>query len=774
MSAPAQPDPVRRNTPKGTKLARKLSALSPPLAQATSTQMLTPQSAAVSAFPTDTRECFSDGDMDTALNTPSVTADQLHHRRQPRVSRPPPFAAAAEAESDPGSIDASPRRRRPSRLKLASAEAAPIAPANAIEQPVRAGSEDAQLAGDRKRRGSLWRAKLSFTNMRRPETRRQRHQSFDSNAVDIAAHPRLFSESPLVSLPTAAPATAHPRSSATSGQLLADALLEAGIDIAGPHSAAPGSTAFSGFDAADDASGLGAIDRDFLLTIQRNSALEARRQRRRETRRSTMSFLASPDVQRVAPAFVPAVPAHSHVSNKHANPISTDTACSESHAGEQGSTPTQDFRQPASQLDSARSAAGFRTAVPPPAATGDCSSPAAAGAARSPKKQRPTSLDSLTFSDAQALGSSRSARSSVDELLPNASASPQRVALSELGQAALKNSISQAAQASSSSAPSPSRLPLLATRPGAAHKPPLLNVASPLLAASVGSDSSVPPVPPLPVHITSQVHKQQSRELPRLINLGRPGTARPHDSPRMDADNRKYRGSTSAVPSALHQTNKAPSSLNMALLMSASTGPAADSGQIANDWDAQTNRLQRYHMAPTSAGVDSGTGTSGTSKLGLPETSPMVVPELAHDYSLAHSGFARKFSHPEAQMQSSLASPPVSSPDVLSKSATNLHVRMSIDSRAAPKDGSTSISHSKNGLGRLFLPSPPGRKMSPVSFGDATQPTSPTVSSLVGDPSARRKIRDQLASSKAFDRLLEEDDEFTMAISLTPTVAGSK
>ncbi|KAJ2764209.1 hypothetical protein IWQ57_005254, partial [Coemansia nantahalensis] len=143
------------------------------------------------------------------------------------------------------------------------------------------------------RRGSLWRAKLSFTNTRRPESRQHRHQSFDSNAVDIAAHPRMFPESPLVSLPTAAPATAHPR---TSNQRLADTLLEAGVDIAAPHSAAPATSAHQhGLVAGspDDVGGLAAIDRDFLLTIQRNSALEARRQRRRETRRSTLSYLAA-------------------------------------------------------------------------------------------------------------------------------------------------------------------------------------------------------------------------------------------------------------------------------------------------------------------------------------------------------------------------------------------------------------------------------------------------------------------------------------------------
>ncbi|KAJ1933530.1 hypothetical protein FBU59_005997 [Linderina macrospora] len=48
------------------------------------------------------------------------------------------------------------------------------------------------------------------------------------------------------------------------------------------------------------------------------------------------------------------------------------------------------------------------------------------------------------------------------------------------------------------------------------------------------------------------------------------------------------------------------------------------------------------------------------------------------------------------------------------------------------------------------------------------------VATLVDDPLARRKIRDQLASSRAFDRLLEEDEGFTMAISLTPSNVGMK
>ncbi|KAJ2749426.1 hypothetical protein IWQ56_007232, partial [Coemansia nantahalensis] len=223
------PAPAGRSARGGTKLARRLSAVSPPPARAASPLSLTPMTGAAAAFSGAASDCFSDSDVPMARVSDSAQS----------VAREPPGEASRSHT----------------------------------------------------RRGSLWRAKLSFTNTRRPESRQHRHQSFDSNAVDIAAHPRMFPESPLVSLPTAAPATAHPR---TSNQRLADTLLEAGVDIAAPHSAAPATSAHQhGLVAGspDDVGGLAAIDRDFLLTIQRNSALEARRQRRRETRRSTLSYL---------------------------------------------------------------------------------------------------------------------------------------------------------------------------------------------------------------------------------------------------------------------------------------------------------------------------------------------------------------------------------------------------------------------------------------------------------------------------------------------------
>ncbi|KAJ2751115.1 hypothetical protein IWQ56_006930, partial [Coemansia nantahalensis] len=133
---------------------------------------------------------------------------------------------------------------------------------------------------------------------------------------------------------------------------------------------------------------------------------------------------------------------------------------------------------------------------------------------------------------------------------------------------------------------------------------------------------------------------------------------------------------------------------------------------------------------------------------------------------------------------------PMPSPGLFSKSAASLGARISFDNgRFKARDSGTSatLPH-RHGFSRLFSPSPPNRKshqpkrpqkldldQPPALAEDPSAPlppTSPAVASLVGDPSARRKIRDQLASSMAFDRLLEEDDEFVMAISLTPIVAG--
>ncbi|KAJ2801305.1 hypothetical protein H4R21_002838, partial [Coemansia helicoidea] len=393
------------------------------------------------------------------------------------------------------------------------------------------------------RRGSLWRAKLSFTNTRRPESRQHRHQSFDSNAVDIAAHPRMFPESPLVSLPTAAPATAHPR---TSNQRLADTLLEAGVDIAAPHSAAPATSAHQhGLVAGspDDVGGLAAIDRDFLLTIQRNSALEARRQRRRETRRSTLSYLAA--------TTGGTAPQEWDVLGLQHCPGSD--AQGDDGAGDEGSTHRDNHAAgcPSGIGHQFMRASACGTAVrPAPAApdtTGDGPGPSCAAATASPpRKPRPTSVDYAEGACTHAAGSSGSARSSRDGARPRAAGSPHKLAPSEIGQAVAKETVAQAALAST------------------------MTAARPALDA-------VPPVPPLPNHIAAYSPRQTAYTASSPPE--RPATARARGSQRQVVDSRRHRGSTSAVPLAPHL----PPPLD----------PASSSEQPLGNLGAQ---LQEYRM----------------------------------------------------------------------------------------------------------------------------------------------------------------------------------
>ncbi|PIA14725.1 hypothetical protein COEREDRAFT_98745 [Coemansia reversa NRRL 1564] len=601
-SAPA-PAPGDYAVSRSTKLTRKLSTLSPAPGQ--------------SAAPGNLSEGVGDS--------------RLIVQTQPHT---------------PSSRDET-RRRRPSMLRLNTS--APT---------------DEEKASRHKRRGSLWRAKLGFTNVRRPETRRQRHQSFDSNAIDIAAHPRIFAESPLVSLPVAAPASTLARS---SSQLLADSHLGTT-----PHSAV-------------SATGLATIDREFLLTIQRNSALEARRQRRRETRRSTLSFLS---------------------------PTAADTDCQ-----------TADSALRAHQLGD----------VPE-----GCSSAA------------PLSNPPLALSEPHPTCSSISARSSTDGV-----PSPLKLVLSELEEATVKESVARAALASSTSGASLS--------PVTPPAPALCSLPS--SAWPDDDNCAVPPVPPLPHHLANYAHAP------------RPETARGPELPRIVPDPRRVRASASIYPAAVHLDDRPPAtSLARTLLSTPPTLDLAASQRVDHDWDADTTQLQRYSLGPVSVNPASAVDLRGPFQHFTDEGA-----------APAQSVFVRKFSHPEAQLQHTSGAPhsPVHTPDVLSKSATNLNLRASVDN---------SVSVPKHGLGRLFSSSPSSRKTqqpprlptlsanvllspSPPSSSpppsSQQQPLSPAVSSLVGDPNARRRIRDQLASSRAFDRLLSEDDEFTMAISLTPIVAGT-
>ncbi|KAJ2794343.1 hypothetical protein H4R20_006261, partial [Coemansia guatemalensis] len=420
----------------------------------------------------------------------------------------------------------------------------------------------------------------------------------------------------------------------------------------------------------------------------RNSALEARRQRRRETRRSTLSFLP--------PAFA-------------------DTG----HQTAGGVLHASDLNDKSE----------------------GCSS------ATSPSKP------SLAPSEPQPASSSKSARSSTDCSLP-----APKLVLSELAQATVKESIARAALASSASdAPtSPAAPPASASR------------SLPVSARPEVSERMVPPVPPLPHHLATHSH------------ISRPETARGRESPRVAPDPRRVRASASIYPATVRLGDRPPATSLVRTLLS--TPPAlelAASSNADHDWDAQASQLQRYHMGPASARP---APTADPHSLFSNSTAPDAAP--------AQGTFIRKFSHPEAQLQHTPGAPlsPVHTPDVLSKSATNLNMRTSVDKPT---------SATKHGLSRLFSssptsrrthqplrlptsptsaplpPSPPSPSLPPHQQQQQQQPLSPAVSSLVGDPSARRRIRDQLASSRAFDRLLAEDDEFTMAISLTPTVAGT-
>ncbi|KAJ2745962.1 hypothetical protein GGI20_001726, partial [Coemansia sp. BCRC 34301] len=260
---PLPPPPNEHNTPtKASKLARKLSSLSSSphlptdtpnlnLNLATSPQSLTPKSAIIPAFSSSAAVsslgCLSDSDtMDDSVPSTPVMAYAPASSRRPtqqqrqRLDRSLPQigrSAGYEMLCDSFGTAEQPQRRRPSRLKLDAVHVLGRAAASSdmrltpspLCQPrssdassprdtatvspsalltMYADAERGPSAGESRKRGALWRAKLSFTNLRRPESRRQRHQSFDSNSVDISFHPRMYAESPLVSVPSTAPASA--------------------------------------------------------------------------------------------------------------------------------------------------------------------------------------------------------------------------------------------------------------------------------------------------------------------------------------------------------------------------------------------------------------------------------------------------------------------------------------------------------------------------------------------------------------------------------------
>ncbi|KAJ2772837.1 hypothetical protein GGI18_004810, partial [Coemansia linderi] len=244
------PPPKGHDAPtRGNRLTRKvsshMSATTPSLDA--SPQLLTPKPSINPAFSSSAAVsslgCLSDSDtMNDSAHpvsaTPHTTSSShmAYQQQQQRLERSLPqigHSSGYEVHCEGFGTADQPRRRRPSRLKLdaihisgrtatpevqsprshdsaasthfsptlhqhqahADGASSPCGPAAISPSALLAMYADAERglsAGESRKRGALWRAKLSFTNLRRPDSRRQRHQSFDSNSVDIAAHSRMY------------------------------------------------------------------------------------------------------------------------------------------------------------------------------------------------------------------------------------------------------------------------------------------------------------------------------------------------------------------------------------------------------------------------------------------------------------------------------------------------------------------------------------------------------------------------------------------------------
>ncbi|KAI8322034.1 hypothetical protein GQ54DRAFT_165523 [Martensiomyces pterosporus] len=725
------------------------------------------------------------------------------------------------------------------------------------------GSSRGIAAGERRKRGSLWRAKLSFTNLRRPESRRQRHQSFDQSAIDITAHPRVYAESPLVSVPSAAPVSSRGRS-ATKGEpadvTFADIMH--GISSKAENPASPDASGSADMvTEMVSVANLGNIDKDFLLTIQRNSALEARRQRRRETRRNTMSFLGTSAASAceqswaksptstvaarknqsvlVAPLGTHAAEMHTQLSRFAPPPIDSPTAACQAplhyskDACDLGES-TGRGSVPASPSMHAAKEGGGHAGVLGSAAQRDrrivddgeigghrCS---ANGAPTSPRSRPPPAAASQPVRGAQGAaasgpihGSSRhaAAPSTAADSVCGASQAPGSSAGSSVGNAEGSNQgVHQRDHAVPLGSASSRKFAFSAAidapkmrSPGALQ----LSTSTHRGSGSAATYEEVPPVPPLPQHVISRNRQSHSMDPARLSPASsRPSTASGRDASR-HAPLSAHAYDDSATPVDLyhagdrHSSSKPPPSpmLPSSLLPSSLPQAAIGGGHGTSGWNAEVHKLHQYRMSPPSGhpklgiitniaspiastlSMNSGSATavSDTSDPAAHQSIHSVMyssatqPRYQHQQRPALATGIRKFSQPNATLQdaSQPLLSPIQSPDIMSKSASNLHFRISVDSKTP-------------GIGRLFSPTTPSRRMPLARHRSAHDDASgidyhgmpksahhdlPVVASLVGDPMARRKIRDQLASSRAFDKLLEEDGEFTMAISLTPTVAGA-
>ncbi|KAJ1964186.1 hypothetical protein GGI12_001590 [Dipsacomyces acuminosporus] len=717
----------------------------------------------------------------------------------------------------------------------------------------------------------------------------QRHQSFDQTAVDITAHPHMYPESPLVSpppppLPPPPPAGTWRRTAANihtaRHQQHAEGVAKSPGARHMPSAAAPppdaqaceiSESSVSSSSLTDttlpaevvNVANLGNIDKDFLLTIQKNSALEARRQRRREMRRKTMSFLntsaatACEQSWATSPTSSAATSAaasrknksvfvgrandraaaatddddiRGHLSQKHHQqqqhglPSSLD---SPTIAAEFNHAAVDEIRLPSSEPPRAATAAAVAVShanaendiITPPhshnmEATNNssnvCKSHALQGSAA--QRDRHHIANNGEAVDGRTLTTNSSTTSLRSHAAPGKTASimhahglaaapPPKTPATEDGpdnSCGIERSKLEAASNASSSIGNThgSKDGLQLHSFSQKHK---LDAASPVQRKAMLSDTDaagatrnvVPPIPPLPPHVVSysQVHSSPSSARSSPAS-SRPSTAGGRDSSSQPAP---YSAPINAYDDmALH------------------TPRAAMYGHSAGEWDAQMRKLQEYNISPHSARPQLGIVTNFVSPtssiISINSGSATAVPDSGdncgyhsiHSIMQASSTTAqshqsylqqqqqqrpslatglRKFSQPNAQLHDNSQSllSPVGSPEFMSKSAANLHLRASVDDRVS-------------GAGRLLSPTSPTRRMplcktqsehgdlGAAKYSTLSKTTShndaPVVASLVGDPMARRKIRDQLASSTAFDRLLEEDGEFTMAISLTPKVAG--
>ncbi|KAJ2552320.1 hypothetical protein EV175_003359 [Coemansia sp. RSA 1933] len=419
----------------------------------------------------------------------------------------------------------------------------------------------------------------------------------------------------------------------------------------------------------------------------------------------------------------------------------------------------------------------------------------------SSKKPRPLSSDSLTYSETPVDRSSRPS-SSDENKQKQEPVVLHRKTLSEAGGAFIRKMTKRLGAAEQNASE-----PLPSAHSNSIDQGTRMSQALLMQSSSSNPEDNgppmPPPVPPLPLNPVLQA-RNQSKQVARpppssLYPIGASDGA----TPRYTLSSRKYRNPISTLPPALHISTHNMQHSDQSMPLRSPTH--ADGASAVGESSSHYHQNSFGRNAQGSSGWDAAQAVGlyqyriSASEQGRAEPAKVDWLPIYQPQSTNYLNYSRKFSHPDAELQSSLNPPysPIGSPDILSKSASSLAMRLSIDGSKANRT-SNGRGH-KHGLSKFFSVAPSNRKahqqkhmsgqgfMSPGPGNielppsqdlpdlniSADPPTSPVVSSLVGDPLARRRIRDQLASSMAFDRLLEEDDEFTMAISLTPTVAGA-